>query len=138
MLSRVVAIVSGGGSGLGSAVSRRIVAAGGRVIIADINPQAEALSDELGESAVFVRADCTRTSEVNLALDQSEVSFNEPISAAINTAGVLHAQKTVSRKGKAHDEEAFNRVLQAGYLLACSTHRVRLAASVERASSPRR
>ena len=32
MLKSVVAIVSGGGSGLGSAVAKRIVAAGGRVI----------------------------------------------------------------------------------------------------------
>ena len=34
----IVALVSGGGSGLGAAVARRVVASGGRVLISDLSP----------------------------------------------------------------------------------------------------
>ena len=68
MLRGVTALVSGGGSGLGAAVSRRIVEGGGRVLISDVNEAAGAgLAGALGPSAVFARTDCTSASEVEQA-----------------------------------------------------------------------
>lgn len=111
--SRGVALVSGGASGLGEAVARRIVASGGRVIIADMNKaRAAAVSDELGSNAVWALADCTSEDQVNAALDLAEKNFGEPVSACVNTAGTLHAAKTVSKKGVAHSLEPFERVLR--------------------------
>ncbi|MGO9391323.1 SDR family NAD(P)-dependent oxidoreductase, partial [Rhodoblastus sp.] len=47
-----VFVVSGGGSGLGAAVARQIVAAGGKVVIADINAEAgQKIAAELGAFA---------------------------------------------------------------------------------------
>uniref|UniRef100_UPI003F97AFBD SDR family NAD(P)-dependent oxidoreductase n=1 Tax=Rhodoblastus sp. TaxID=1962975 RepID=UPI003F97AFBD len=47
-----VFVVTGGGSGLGAAVARQIVAAGGKVVIADINAEAgQKIAAELGAFA---------------------------------------------------------------------------------------
>ena len=112
MLSRVVSIVSGGGSGLGAAVARRIVAQGGRVVISDINHAGRDLAEELGSCAVFAEADCTNEADVIGALDLAESTFGEPVNAAINTAGTLYAAKTVSKKGIAHPLGPFEHVLR--------------------------
>ena len=48
-----VAIVTGGGGGLGAATVRRLHAAGASVVIGDVaDDPAEMLADELGERAV--------------------------------------------------------------------------------------
>ena len=54
------AVVTGGASGLGLAVARRIVAAGGRVTLLDVQDEAgSAAARELGAAAAFVRCDVT-------------------------------------------------------------------------------
>lgn len=112
-----LAIVSGGASGLGEAVARRIVAQGGRVCIADMNKaRAQMISDELGSHAVWAQADCTSEDQVNEALDLAEKTFGEPVTAAVSTAGTLHAAKTVSRKGVPHGLDPFERVLRVNVL----------------------
>ena len=53
-----VFLITGGASGLGAATVRMLVAAGGRVAIADLNRAAgEALAAELGEATQFVFTD---------------------------------------------------------------------------------
>ncbi|HRH75535.1 MAG TPA: SDR family NAD(P)-dependent oxidoreductase, partial [Zoogloea sp.] len=55
-----VFVVTGGGSGLGAATARMIVARGGKVVLADVNKEAgEALAAELGANARFVTTDVT-------------------------------------------------------------------------------
>lgn len=125
-LAKVVALVSGGGSGLGAAVARRVVASGGRVLISDLNPAGAELAKELGSSAAFAQADCTSEADVTAALDMAESSFGEPVAAAVNTAGTLYAAKTVSRKGVAHPLDKFQHVLNVN--VAGSFNVARLAA----------
>ncbi|MFC9470479.1 SDR family NAD(P)-dependent oxidoreductase, partial [Streptomyces coelicoflavus] len=49
------AIVTGGGSGIGGAVTRLFVARGARVVIVDLNEEAgRSLADELGDAVVFL------------------------------------------------------------------------------------
>ena len=54
----VVAMVTGGASGLGRACVERVVREGGRVVVADLPTSGgSALAKELGESAVFAPLD---------------------------------------------------------------------------------
>ncbi len=53
-----IAIVTGGGGGIGSAVARRIVSEGGKVAIADVfEDSAKAAADPLGDAALAVQFD---------------------------------------------------------------------------------
>jgi NAD(P)-dependent dehydrogenase (short-subunit alcohol dehydrogenase family) len=57
-LSNASAVVIGGTGNFGSSTVRRLVAAGARTVIADINDErGKALAEELGESAVYVNTD---------------------------------------------------------------------------------
>ena len=113
-LSRHLALISGGASGLGRAAATHLVRRGARVVITDRNADAAAaVVDELGEKhAAFCAADITDAAAVGAALDLAEAKFGEPITAAVNTAGILHAAKTISRKGKPHALEPFEQVMR--------------------------
>ncbi|MFN9939281.1 MAG: SDR family NAD(P)-dependent oxidoreductase, partial [bacterium] len=64
-----VVIVTGGASGLGAATSRMVAAAGGKVLIADVNQKlGDAMVAELGAAAAFVRCDVTSEADGNAAV----------------------------------------------------------------------
>src|SRR5438105_1587168 len=64
------ALVAGGASGLGEATARELHARGASVLIADLNAdRGQALVDELGSSAQFVRADVSDPDAVAGAVD---------------------------------------------------------------------
>ena len=65
-----VALVTGGASGLGLATARRIVAAGGKVVLLDLPTSAGAdVVGELGDAARFSPGDVTSADDVTAALD---------------------------------------------------------------------
>ncbi len=93
------AIVSGGASGLGEATARALAQRGARVAIADVNDEkAEALSGELGDSAIAVHCDVTAEEEVKAAVDAAVEAFGS-IRFAVGCAGVGWPEKIVSKKG---------------------------------------
>ena len=60
-LDNKVAVITGGASGIGAGTVRRFVAEGARVVISDLDAErGSALADELGQAAVFQRADVSR------------------------------------------------------------------------------
>ncbi|MGB9429956.1 MAG: 3-hydroxyacyl-CoA dehydrogenase [Gammaproteobacteria bacterium] len=93
------AIVSGGVSGLGLATCERIVKAGGKVAMLDVNEQhgAEA-AKKLGGSALFIKTDVSSEREVQAALAQAEGAFGS-LQLVVNCAGVLGAGRTLGREG---------------------------------------
>ena len=108
-ISKTVALVTGGASGLGQATARRIVQGGGKVVIADLNVEAgEATSAELGDSAVFVKTNVTSEEDVNAALDAAADWGG--VNAVVNCAGIAIAMKTLGRKG-VHPLDAFLKIL---------------------------
>ena len=103
VLSKTVALVSGGSSGLGAAAALKLVQAGARVLVADLDEESfrRLVHDQslLKSQILFRRVDVTSDSEVSAALDQVEREFGEPVNAAISCAGIAIARKTLSSKG---------------------------------------
>jgi NAD(P)-dependent dehydrogenase (short-subunit alcohol dehydrogenase family) len=62
-----VALVTGGGNGIGAGVARRLAAGGARIVLADIDDAAgQSLADELG--ATYVHCDVTRLEDNEAAV----------------------------------------------------------------------
>lgn len=92
------AAVTGGVSGLGLAVARHLVAAGGKVALLDINDDkgAEAV-DALGEAnARYWRTDVTDEAQVAVNLAQAQ-AFLGGLNAAVNCAGILGAGRVLGK-----------------------------------------
>jgi len=105
------ALISGGASGLGLAAATRIVAAGGQVVLLDINPaQGAAAAAALGAQASFIAADVRRESEVDAAVEQARERMGR-ISAAVSCAGVGSAGRLVGKQG-AMPAEFFRKLIE--------------------------
>ncbi|MFD2234923.1 SDR family NAD(P)-dependent oxidoreductase [Phaeospirillum tilakii] len=118
-------IVAGGGSGLGAAVARRLVAEGGRVVIADIAASGAALAETLGPRACFHRTDVTDEAAAAGAVALAGAQPG-PLRGLINCAGICPAEKVVGRDGP-HRLDSFARVV--GINLIGSFNMMRLAAA---------
>ncbi|GAA3349559.1 3-hydroxyacyl-CoA dehydrogenase [Lysinibacillus sp. FSL M8-0216] len=95
----VVAVVTGGASGLGEATVRHIVEQGGKSIIFDVNDErGQALVEELGENVIYVRVDVTKEEDVATGLEQAIDAFGH-INVAVNCAGIADASKVISKRG---------------------------------------
>ncbi|MDH4047304.1 MAG: SDR family NAD(P)-dependent oxidoreductase [Gammaproteobacteria bacterium] len=98
-LAKARAVVSGGASGLGLATAERIVAAGGKVVLLDINDeQGAASAKSLGSAAKFIRTDVADESNVRTAM-QKAADFMGGITLAVNCAGVLMPGRALGREG---------------------------------------
>ncbi|MBE3000739.1 SDR family oxidoreductase [Nocardiopsis sp. HNM0947] len=84
-----VAVITGGASGIGAACARRLVAEGAHVVLADITPRAEELSEELGERARSVELDVADEDGWQRVVSETEEAFG-PITTLVNGAGVVH------------------------------------------------
>jgi NAD(P)-dependent dehydrogenase (short-subunit alcohol dehydrogenase family) len=94
-----VFVISGGASGLGAATARRLVAAGGKVVLADLNDKAgAALAGELGGAARYQRADVTSEDDVKAAVAEALKSFGA-LHGAVNCAGVGTPGKMLGKDG---------------------------------------
>lgn len=129
-ISKVVAIVTGGASGLGEACVRAVVAAGGKAVIADVNTErGEAVAAELGESAVFQRTDVTSEADVQATIDLAKATFGG-LGAAICCAGIGTVGKTLGRSGPL-PLEVFTKTIQVNLVGTANTCRLAAAAMAE-------
>jgi NAD(P)-dependent dehydrogenase (short-subunit alcohol dehydrogenase family) len=97
-LNEVKALITGGVSGLGLAVARKVIASGGQAVLLDINDEAGAAAGaELGGAVSYVRTDVTSEQgvidAVNLAVEHMGL-----INAAVNCAGIIGAGRVLGRE----------------------------------------
>ncbi len=121
-MQQVVALITGGGSGLGHATASRFVSQGAKVVLADL--RGEEAAEALGANAAFARCDVTSEADVNAALDLAEARFGT-VNVVVNCAGIAIAQKVLSSKGP-HPLDAFQKILMVN--VAGSFNVIRLAA----------
>jgi 3-hydroxyacyl-CoA dehydrogenase / 3-hydroxy-2-methylbutyryl-CoA dehydrogenase len=109
------AVVTGGGSGLGEATARALLAGGARVALLDLpRSKGEALAKELGSSALFCPCDVTLEDDVKRALASTEEAFG-PARIGVNCAGIGWAQRTITKEGP-HNFGAFERVVRVNLI----------------------
>jgi NAD(P)-dependent dehydrogenase (short-subunit alcohol dehydrogenase family) len=117
-------LVAGGGSGLGEATARTLVASGARVVVADLNGEAP-------EGGRFVETDVTDEGSVRAAVNAAlEVGG---LRGAINCAGVASAEKVLGREGP-HSLDSFAKVVQVNLIGTFNV--IRLAAEAMVSSDP--
>ena len=85
-LDSISALVTGGSSGLGLATVRRLLAAGARVGIADLNPPSDEDLAGLGAGVLYAKTDITDEAAVSAALDAVEAAHG-PLRAVVHCAG---------------------------------------------------
>jgi NAD(P)-dependent dehydrogenase (short-subunit alcohol dehydrogenase family) len=93
-----VAVVTGGGSGLGEATVRRLHDAGAKVVVIDLESSAGAtVAGGLGERVRFVPADVRDEAQVQAAVDAAR-ELGE-VRIAVNCAGIATPGRILGKRG---------------------------------------
>src|SRR4051794_2667001 len=83
-----IAIVTGGGSGIGAALSRALSARGDTVVVADIDgASAQRVADELGQRATAAKVDVRDAASVQALVDDT-VAAHGRLDLMVNNAGI--------------------------------------------------
>jgi NAD(P)-dependent dehydrogenase (short-subunit alcohol dehydrogenase family) len=95
--SETLAVVTGGASGLGRAVAERVVGAGGKVAILDLQEAAgQTAALEIGAS--FFRCDVADETAVSAAVDAARRALGG-INLLVNCAGIVGPGKLLGKEG---------------------------------------
>jgi 3-oxoacyl-[acyl-carrier protein] reductase len=120
-LSGKVAVITGGGSGIGRATAMRFSAEGCKIVVADINfPAAEetcAAIEKNGGSAAPFKVDVSKSSEVKAMLDFAVQRFGR-LDILFNNAGLPQTNQKIQD----YPEELFDRIVNVnikGVFLGC-------------------
>lgn len=105
-----VALVTGGGTGLGAATARLFAASGARVAVADIDAEAgeQTVSgiEASGGTALFVRADVSRPEDTESMVDAVVAEFGR-LDVAVNNAAVTPDLRSIDEL----DVDAWDRLM---------------------------
>lgn len=124
-LATRIALVTGGGSGIGRATAERLVAEGACVIIADLNLEAaEKVAEELGgrDKAVAVKADVSDEESVSRMVADAVLAFGG-IDLVVNNAG-LSLSKPLLETTAADWDLQHNVMARGSFLVSRETARV--------------
>ncbi|XP_076338961.1 hydroxysteroid 17-beta dehydrogenase 10 [Tachypleus tridentatus] len=123
----LVALVTGGASGLGQATVQRLVNQGARVVICDLpTSKGQDVAKTLGDSCAFAPTDVTSEEDVGKALDLVKDKFGK-LDVAVNCAGIGVAFKIYNfKKDLPHSLEDFKKVLLVNCLGTFNVNRLAL------------
>ena len=108
-----VAIVTGGGSGLGEATARALAARGARVAIFDVGMErAEAVAADIG--GIAVRCDVSSAEGAEAAFAEVAQKLGDA-RILVNCAGIGIALKTTSKDG-AHSLDTYRKVIEVNLI----------------------
>ena len=125
-----VFIVTGGASGLGEGTARMLAAAGGKVVIADMQAEkGQAVAKEIG--GAFVKCDVSSEAD-GQAVVAKAVALGK-LMGLVNCAGIAPAEKTVGKNG-AHKLDVFTKTIMVN--LVGSFNMIRLAAEAMAKNEP--
>lgn len=87
-LTDQVAVVTGGGSGIGASVAHTLAEMGARVVVADLSETAAiAVARDIGETALGIRADVCNADDAS-AIARTAVQHFGSLDIAVNNAGI--------------------------------------------------
>lgn len=106
-----VAIVTGAASGFGAEISRRYVAEGARVAVADMNEEgAKKVAAELGANAFAIKCDVTKRADIDALVAATIKNFGT-LDIVVNNAGYSHKNQPLLET----DEATFDRVVDVNF-----------------------
>jgi gluconate 5-dehydrogenase len=109
-----VALITGGGTGIGLGMAKCLAAAGARVVLVGRrSPELVAACAEIGSAASFVAHDITATDRAPWLVEEAEKKAGGPVSIVVNNAGIHLKKPAVDTS-----VEEFNNVLQTHVLAA--------------------
>lgn len=132
-LKDAVAVITGGGSGLGEATAREFVASGAKVVLLDLpNSPGPKLAESFGAPGLFAAADVASATETEQAIASAVQRFGT-VHIAVNCAGIGRAQRTISKDGP-HSLDLFSKVVQVNLIGTFNV--IRLAAAQMAKNAP--
>lgn len=109
-INGIVAVVTGGASGLGRATAEILVAGGAKVVIADLAPNGDEVAAEIGGGTQFVQADVTDTDQMNAAFDVAQAMGE--LRAVVHCAGRGGPIRIIDREGNPGSLEIYESVVR--------------------------
>lgn len=99
VINGLVALVTGGASGLGAAAVEMLIAKGAKCIVADLNEEkGKEFAAKFGDKAVFVKCNVTSTPDNEAAVKAAIDNFGK-LDVLVNAAGIGSASKIIGKDG---------------------------------------
>ncbi len=132
-IANTVAIVTGGASGLGLASAKRLIAAGAKVLLVDLErSNAEAVAAELGHGTQHAYANVTDEDSMAAAVAKAETMGR--VSILVHCAGIGGSKRVVDKDGAPMPLAHFANIVNVN--LVGSFNAVRLAAAAMAKNEP--
>jgi NAD(P)-dependent dehydrogenase (short-subunit alcohol dehydrogenase family) len=123
----IVALVTGGASGLGLATARRLLDQGAKVVMVDLpTSDGKSVAASLGAKVRFVAGDVTNETDMKTAIAQA-LGLG-PLRATVHCAGRGHTMRILDREGNPGSLEAFEGVIKTNLIGSFNVLRMSAAA----------
>lgn len=111
-----VAVVTGGGSGLGAGAARRLAAAGSTVVLVDLADSAgKKVAEDLGDHGHFYECDVASPSAVEACIAWIQDRYGR-LDVCVNAAGIPDSARMVSRSREPFPLDTYRKVLDVNLI----------------------